>query len=132
LPWLSQLIVTILDSGADVATVPYILDEWTYFFETPYDTTDKDFPQCDLDRPAGASPDGRMYIVNHFLDVDVFGIKVPDRLSAPRTNAATGDGSIGAQADLCTSTYNRQPNFILADFIDQGQVMEAQDQLNSV
>ena len=112
--------------------MPYILDEWTYFFETPYGTTDPDFPQCTLDRPEGASPDGRMSIVNHFLAVEVFGIKIPDRLSAPRTNAATGDRSIGSQADLCTSTYGRQPNFILADFIDKGEVMEAQDLLNSV
>lgn len=73
-----------------------------------------------------------MYIVNHFLGIEIMGIVVPHRLLAPRTNAATGDGSIGAQADLCTTTYNRKPNLILADFIDKGQVMEAQDNLNQV
>lgn len=112
--------------------MPYILDEWEYFFETPFDVTDKDFQQCTLDRPSDASPDGRMYIVNHFLDVDVLGALVPDRLRAPRTNAATGDGSIGSQADLCATTYNRQPNLILLDFVDKGEAMEAQDTLNGV
>lgn len=111
--------------------MPYILDEWKYFFETPFGVTDKNFQTCALDRPAGASPDGRMYIVNHFLDIEIFGgILIPHRLEAPRTNSATGDGSIGSQADLCTKTYNRLPNLILADFVDKGQVMEAQDMLN--
>lgn len=122
-----------LDSGADVETVPYILNEWDYFFETPFDVTDPKFEQCTLDRPADSSPDGRMYIVNHFLDVElVGGVLVPDRLAAPKTNAATGDGSIGSQADLCKTTYSRQPNLILADFVDKGQIMEAQDMLNEV
>jgi hypothetical protein len=34
-----------IDYGADTSTVSYILDEFTYFFETPYDTTDPNFPE---------------------------------------------------------------------------------------
>ena len=60
-----------LDAGADTTKFPHIMDEFSYFFETPYDTTDPAFPQCTLDRPAGASPEGRMYIVNHFLDINI-------------------------------------------------------------
>lgn len=71
-----------------------------------------------------------MYIVNHFLDVDIFGIKVPDRDAAARTNAATGEGSIGAQASECATLYHRAPNVVLADFVDKGDVIEAQDNLN--
>jgi hypothetical protein len=73
-----------------------------------------------------------MYIVNHFLDIDIAGVLIPNRILADRTNAATGDGSIGSQSDLCTSTYSRKPNLILADFVDKGDVMEAQDNLNGV
>jgi hypothetical protein len=40
-PWLTSL----KDYGADTSVVPYILDEFTYFFETPYDTTDPTFPE---------------------------------------------------------------------------------------
>lgn len=86
--------------------MPYILDEFTYYMETPYDTTDKDFPQCDLDRPDGASAEGRMSIMNHFLDIDIFGILIPDRLSAPTTNSVS---SIVAQANLCLKNWGRLP-----------------------
>ncbi|KAL2007895.1 hypothetical protein VTN00DRAFT_7877 [Thermoascus crustaceus] len=137
-PTLKELIdsgtrlVVFLDYGADVTTVPYILDEFAYFFETPYDVTDSSFSDCSIDRPAKATPDGRMYIVNHFLDVDILGILVPDRLSANKTNAATGPGSIGAQSDLCRSIHGRIPNFVLVDFVDQGDVLRAQDALNGL
>lgn len=127
-------IVTFLDSGANVSQVPYLLDEFTYFFETPYDTTDPEFAQCDLDRPKGGTPEGRMYIVNHFLDVNVLdtGILIPDNARDYQTNAATGNGSIGAQADLCTKKWGRRPNFVLVDMFDRGDVFTAQQGLNAV
>jgi len=57
-PTLQELIsvgtrlVVFLDYGASPSTYPYILDEFPYFFETPYDNTDPTFPDCTLDRPA--------------------------------------------------------------------------------
>jgi hypothetical protein len=113
-----------------MTSVPYILDEFAYFFETPYDVTDSSFPDCSINRPSGVTADGRMYIVNHFLDVDILGVLIPDRSAAATTNAATGTGSIGAQAALCKGLYGRPPNFVLVDFTDQGQVLAAQDALN--
>lgn len=136
-PTLQELIlagtrlVAFLDAGAN-ASVPYILDEFTYFFETPYDTTDPTFPECTIDRPAGATADGRMYIVNHFLDLDLDGIDIPDNAADNTTNAATGVGSIGAQADLCIGLYGRAPVGILVDYFDQGNVFAAQNTLNGV
>lgn len=62
-----------------------------------------------------------MYIVNHFLDVDLLGILIPDTGADATTNAATGNGSIGAQADLCYSIYGRMPNFILVDDFNVGE-----------
>ena len=124
-------LVAFLDAGAD-PSVPYILDEFSYFFETPYDTLDPTFPECTIDRPAGAKADGRMYIVNHFLDVELDGIDIPDRSALPQTNAAEGVGSIGAQADLCIGLYGRAPVGVLVDFFDQGDVFTAQDRLNGL
>lgn len=98
------------DYHADPPSVPYILDEFAYFFETPYDVTNKNFKQCTLDRPTGASAEGRMYIVNHFLDVDVFGILIPDQINALKTNSLS---SIIAQSNLCYQAWGRMPNFIL-------------------
>ncbi|KAJ5363818.1 uncharacterized protein N7496_009531 [Penicillium cataractarum] len=123
-------LVVFLDYGADTSKVDYILDEFAYYFETAYDVTDSSFSSCSIDRPSGASASGRMYIVNHFLDVDILGVKIPDRGAASTTNAATGKGSIGAQAAECEALYNRAPNAVLLDFVDKGNVMEAQNQLN--
>lgn len=120
----------IADYGADTKKVNYILNEFAYFFETAYDVTDSSFSNCSIDRPSGASASGRMYIVNHFLDVDIFGVKVPDRVHAARTNAATGDGSIGSQASLCEGLYDRAPNAVLLDFVDKGDAINAQNDLN--
>ncbi|KAJ6045115.1 uncharacterized protein N7446_003317 [Penicillium canescens] len=123
-------LVVFLDYGADTSKVNYILDEFTYYFETPYDVTDSTFSSCKIDRPSGASATGRMYVVNHFLDVDILGVLVPDRDKADATNAATGEGSIGAQATLCEGLYNRAPHVLLADFVDKGDVILAQNALN--
>lgn len=109
------------DYGANTATVPYILDEFSYFFETAYDVTDSTFASCALDRPAGSSGNGLMMIVNHFLDLDFLGILFPDVFALEETNAATGTGSVGAQADLCLQTWGRVPNVILVDFVNVGE-----------
>ncbi|KAJ5712848.1 uncharacterized protein N7483_010029 [Penicillium malachiteum] len=123
-------LVAFLDYGADTSTVDYILDEFAYYFETPYDVTDKTFSNCSIDRPAGASASGRMYLVNHYLDLDILGIDIPDRGAAGTTNAATGEGSLGAQATECEGIYDRAPNVMLADFVDKGAVIDAQNQIN--
>ncbi|KAL8861155.1 MAG: hypothetical protein Q9178_002371 [Gyalolechia marmorata] len=76
-------LIVFLDYGAAPSTVPYILDEFAYFFETPFNTLDPTFDQCSLDRPPDAKPEGRMYIVNHFLDKKLAdgGGDAPDQLA---------------------------------------------------
>ncbi|KAK6443492.1 hypothetical protein LTR95_000319 [Oleoguttula sp. CCFEE 5521] len=138
-PTLSALITTnkrlviFLDSKADQTKVPYILPEFDYFFETPYDKTEPAFKQCTLDRPAGSSPEGKMYIVNHFLDKTALwtSVLVPDNAADYKTTAATGKGSIGSQAALCEKVYGRRPNVVLVDMYDRGDVFTAQRALNA-
>ncbi|OQE41806.1 hypothetical protein PENCOP_c004G07094 [Penicillium coprophilum] len=125
-------LVVFLDYGADTTKVNYIQDEFAYYFETAYDVTDSTFSNCSIDRPSGAAATGRMGIVNHFLDVDILGIKIPARHLADTTNAATGPGSIGEHATLCTGLYGRAPNVVLADFVDKGDVITAQKNLNGL
>ncbi|KAK7917325.1 PI-PLC X domain-containing protein 1 [Apiospora marii] len=125
-----QRLVVFMDYHADTSKVPWILDEFKYYFETPFDTTDKNFPQCTLDRPKDASPDGRMYIVNHYLDIEVLpGVLVPNRDDAGTTNSVA---SILAQTDLCYSQYKRTPNVVLLDWVSMGDAMKAQDDLNNL
>ncbi|OQO12382.1 hypothetical protein B0A48_03024 [Cryoendolithus antarcticus] len=130
---LNKRLIVFLDSKADTTKVPYILPEFDYFFETPFDTTDPGFKQCSLDRPAGSSPEGKMYIVNHFLDKTALWTKVlvPDNAADARTNAASGKGSIRAQAELCEKMYGRRPNVVLVDMFDRGDVFTAQRALNT-
>ncbi|KUJ11915.1 PLC-like phosphodiesterase [Mollisia scopiformis] len=137
-PTLQELItagtrlIMFLDYGADTATVPYISNEFAYYFETAYDVTDSSFPSCALDRPPGSSGSGLMMIVNHFLDLDILGILIPDELAAGTTNAVTGTGSIGAQASLCYTTWGRLPNVVLVDYFELGDVFTAQNTLNGL
>ncbi|KAI9849224.1 MAG: hypothetical protein M1838_000212 [Thelocarpon superellum] len=142
-PTLQQMIdagtrlVVFMDSQADVTTVPYILPEWDYFFETPYDVTNASSLDqgCPLDRPANTQPDGKMYIVNHFLDETaafLLGATVPDIDLLPQTNAATGFGSIGNQVQSCEQIYEQPPKFVLVDFYDKGDVFVAEKKMNGV
>ncbi|KAF4637240.1 hypothetical protein G7Y89_g858 [Cudoniella acicularis] len=137
-PTLQELItantrlVMFMDYHADTSKVSYILDEFTYFWETPYDVTTPAFPDCSINRPPGSNGDGLMMIVNHFLDLDILGILIPDDSADTTTNAATGTGSIGAQADLCTSLHGVKPHFILVDYFENGDVFTAQNTLNGL
>jgi hypothetical protein len=119
--------------------VPYLLDEFNYFFETPFDTTDPDFAQCKIDRPNKVNGDGKssMYIVNHYLDIQVVNLGsldllVPDRDNAAKTNSATGPGSIGSQANLCVGLHGRNPNVVLIDYFGRGNAIAAQNTMNGV
>ncbi|ESZ98480.1 hypothetical protein SBOR_1142 [Sclerotinia borealis F-4128] len=125
-------LVMFLDYDANTNVAPYILPEFSYFFETAYDVTTPTFPTCTLDRPPGSDGAGLLPLINHYLDLDIFGILIPDRLAAPTTNAATGVGSIGAQADLCTAAWGRKPRVMLLDYFNTGNALAAQNTLNGL
>ena len=141
-PTLGELIgngtrlVAFLDYGA-LDTVPHILPEFLYFWETPFDMTDPSFPQCIIDRPGSAAENPevayqRMYIINHFLDTEMMGMDIPDRRDAKSTNAVSGKDSIDAQVDLCLQQHRRSPKGILVDFFEKGDVFAVQNALNGL
>ncbi|KAK7712590.1 hypothetical protein SLS64_004974 [Diaporthe eres] len=110
-----QRLVVFMDFPAG-DPVPYILNEFDpYIIETPFDFTDPAFAQCSIDRPPGASPQGRMVLVNHFLDTNISGILIPNRAAANVTNSAA---SITAQANICVGLYGSNPTFILVGHSD--------------
>lgn len=41
----------------------------------------------------------------------------------PRTNAATGKGSIGQHVDLCKSKWGRKPKAVLLDRFNRGKLL---------
>ncbi|KAI9358611.1 PLC-like phosphodiesterase [Zopfochytrium polystomum] len=125
-------LVVFMDYKADLAVVPYLIPEFTYFFETPYDVTSTTaLAGCAIDRPAGGSAAGAMYLINHFLDYEVVpGLDIPDVANAPTTNSAA---SIMAQVQKCLSLgYGRYPKGILLDWIDVGEAFAVERALNGV
>ncbi|KAI0139836.1 PLC-like phosphodiesterase [Xylariaceae sp. FL1272] len=121
-------LVTFMDYHADTSKVPYILDEFSYFFETPFDPLAADLTDCNVDRPGG-SGDGLMILANHNLNYEVLGISLPDLVHASTTNSVD---SIKAQVDNCTTLHGRITNVVLVDYASVGQVIDAQNQLNGL
>ncbi|KAI0007436.1 PLC-like phosphodiesterase [Xylariaceae sp. FL0662B] len=104
-------VVVFMDYNMDTSKVPYILDEFAYYFETPFDPTEDQLTQCGIDRPAGASADGRMFLANHNLNVEILpDVLIPDLAHAADTNSLD---SITAQTDTCSGDYGRNPNVVL-------------------
>lgn len=112
--------ITFMDTGADFDTVPYIMDEFSNVWETPYDQTSQDF-ECEFDRPKGKSDkyyNNIMYLANHYLDVAISGtdVVIPDVREINVTNALNGYGSAGQGLTNCQKKHSRNPTFILADY----------------
>ena len=75
----------ITDYLADTTLVPYVLDEFQYFFETAFDTTDASFSSCDSDRPKSYTGSDLLPLINHYLDVGSGDLLIPDRLATKTT-----------------------------------------------
>lgn len=106
-----QRVVVFMDYNANQTAVPYILDEFSHMWETPFSPTNNSFP-CTVQRPPTLknmtrAKDEFMYLANHNLNVEIaaFGesILIPNTADLNTTNAA-GDqlGMLGATAGNCT------------------------------
>lgn len=113
-PTLSEMIlmqkrvVIFMDYNANQTSVPYVLDEFSQMWETPFSPTNRSFP-CTQQRPPGLSAQDaelRMYLANHNLNTELtlagISILVPTVSLLNETNNYTGFGSLGAMADDCS------------------------------
>ena len=121
-----QRVVMMLDYNADQATIPYLLDEFSQMWETPFSPTERSFP-CTVQRPPDQADDisrERMYMANHNLNLDVaiagISLLIPASNLLNETNAVSGFGSAGAQITNCTTMWDRPPNFLLVDYYNFG------------
>ncbi|KAF7560476.1 hypothetical protein G7046_g3659 [Stylonectria norvegica] len=102
-PTLQQLLdsnsrlVVFMDYHSDESKVDYILNEFNYFWETPYGITDGNFPSCNVDRPSGGDATKLMGIMNHMLNYNIGDVVFPNQVDAAETNSK---GSIQKQVDL--------------------------------
>jgi hypothetical protein len=128
-------VLTFMDNNADASTAPYLIDgklllacsfrsrmtnsatEFSNIWETAYDVTDTAFP-CTLNRTAGTA-EGKMGLSNHFLDTyaTIIGVQspVPDKASLNKTNAVSGVGSLGREAETCVALHGKHQTFFLVD-----------------
>ena len=119
---------------------PYLLDEFTFVFENPYNVTSPSNFSCAADRPptlqgqtATAISSGQLPLVNHFLDQqDGLGIDTPNKTYVATTNGASGLGNLQQAATDCAGVYGRAPAFLLVDFFDEGSAISIVNNLNGV
>jgi len=129
-------VVTFLDTQADFSQVPYIIDEFSNMWETPFDVTENSYP-CTVNRTNGDSTT-QLNLINHYLDkvISIAGIAVPapDTSALTVTNAVSGTGSLGTEVNTCIAAHTRAPNFLLVDFYEYGggSVFEVAASVNGV
>jgi hypothetical protein len=133
----NRVIVTIAYE-ADQKKVPWLLDEFSYQWETKFSPEDRTFP-CTVDRPERQTIDhsrNMMYMVNHNLNIDVkFNMsllaldrqhKLNKKLLIPahtlfhKVNAEKGNMSLGLNVEDCTAMWGRPPNWLLVDYYNRG------------
>jgi hypothetical protein len=147
-PTLSEMIlrndrvVVMIDYNADQDTVPWLLSEFNYQWETPFSPTDASFP-CTQQRPPNQAEDvsrNRMYMFNHNLNVEIaiagISILVPAYGLLDQINAVSGNGSLGVNIQGCEEMWGRPPNWLLVDYYNfgnfNGSVFEVAAKANGV
>ncbi|GAB7364882.1 hypothetical protein MBLNU230_g5673t1 [Neophaeotheca triangularis] len=134
-------VVMFMDYQANQQKVPYILNEFTHMWETPFSPTNESFP-CTQQRPPNlpeeAARERYMYLANHNLNTaislssfglggadtggDTGAILIPTTSELNNTNAQGYDrGMLGAMNRDCTEMWDRPPNFLLVDYYNVGE-----------
>jgi hypothetical protein len=145
-PTLASMILTgkrvvfFMDYDANQTAVPWMLDEFSQMWETPFDPTNRSFP-CTAQRPPDlsvADARDRLYMINHNLnyDINLLGnsLLVPNIPLLNQTNNVTGFGSLGLNADQCNATWDYPPKFLNVDYynVGNGSVFEVAAKYNNV
>ncbi|CAG8076655.1 hypothetical protein PENNAL_c0048G09720 [Penicillium nalgiovense] len=147
-PTLSEMIlkqkraVFFMDYQANQTAHPWLMDQFSQVWETPFSPTDPAFP-CTQQRPPGlskADAKNRMYMANHNLNLQLnlgsLSMLIPNTAQLDETNAVNGSGSLGEMAQECNTTWGRPPNFLLVDYYNygnfNGSVFEVAAQMNNV
>ncbi|KAK7522047.1 PLC-like phosphodiesterase [Phyllosticta citriasiana] len=132
-PTLSEFILTgkrvlvFLDYEANQTAVPYVMDEFSHIWETPFDPTDQSFP-CTVQRPPGLTTEqaqDHMYMINHNLNAEISllgtSMLVPNTVGLNVTNSNTTEyGTLGRSANQCTNMWGRPPNRLNVDYYNIG------------
>jgi len=120
--------------GREEANAGFMLPEFEMVWEDRYDPTAITFP-CVVERTAGPlAPREQLNLINHNLNVNLLpmvgdrGLLLPDRLNSPRTNSV--DLILKHAAHCSRFVDDRNPNFVLVDYVNVGHAAVAVDKLN--
>ena len=148
------------DYQANQTAHPWLMDEFSQMWETPFSPTDVNFP-CTQQRPPGLSKKdakNRMYMANHNLNLQLnFGslnLLIPNTasLNVTNSNETNSNGTLGSMAQKCSGksqmriienykltkpdSWGRPPNFLLVDYYNygnfNGSVFEVAAEMNNV
>jgi hypothetical protein len=141
-------VLMMLDYKANQTAYPWLLDEFAYLWETPFDPVVASVPvnetlPCTVQRPPDLAPgvaNSTLYLMNHNVNLALsllgHNFTVPALALLNQSNAATGINSLGAAAERCVDTWGRPPLILNVDYYDQGSppgsVFEVAAQLNGV
>ncbi|KAJ2962579.1 hypothetical protein NQ176_g10927 [Zarea fungicola] len=124
--------------------VPYLLPEFDFMFETPYQVTDPTGFNCTLDRPSNGNLNGSpttalkanyLSLVNHFQYQTLLGsILTPaiDAINVTNSPDTTTVGNFGRHIQQCNSEWGLRPNFMLVDFWNVENPIAAVDKVNGL
>ncbi|KAL3420664.1 tat pathway signal sequence [Phlyctema vagabunda] len=138
-------VVFFMDYEANQTAIPWIIDEFSSMYETPFDPVDRSFP-CTAQRPPGVTLESSanlMLLMNHNLnyDINILGnsLLVPNIPLLNVTNSNEGNGSLGASAEQCTDMWGKPPRWLNVDYYNVGEgpngngsVFEVAAQYNNV
>lgn len=136
----TRLVSFLTNADYDQA-VPYLLPEFEYVFETPFEVTQINGFNCTLDRPSrldtaqAALSSNYLSLVNHFKYQVIFGdIMSPDTDNITTVNnpGTSSPGNLGTHLQTCNKQWGSRPNFVLLDFWDQENPIAAADSLNGL
>ncbi|EJP68809.1 tat pathway signal sequence [Beauveria bassiana ARSEF 2860] len=122
-------LVVFMDRHTDQTKVDYIINEFDYFWETPWGIIDKTFPTCVVDRPPKGDPAKLMGLMNHMLNFKFGDVVFPNQPDAASTNSKA---SIEAQVARCIAAWSQQPTVVLLDWVNIGEVAEEGLALNGL
>ncbi|EXJ89170.1 hypothetical protein A1O3_02234 [Capronia epimyces CBS 606.96] len=133
--------VASLNTSTVTSSESYLMDEFTFVFENPFDNTNVTDFTCTPDRPTSvkgnsqaAISSNRMALTNHFLYKEgLFDIETPNTDQINTTNSAGNSvGNLGYALSTCKTEYGKSSTFVLVDFFDQGPAIDAVDAMNGV
>jgi hypothetical protein len=137
-----MVFVASLKSASISVDQSYLMDEFTFMFENPYDNVEISDFKCTPDRPSSvkgnsqaAISSNRMPLMNHFrYEEGLFDIQTPNVDNITMTNSpGTQAGNLGKALSDCTAEYSgKVPTFTLVDFFSEGPAIDAVDKINGI